>query len=83
MSILENSLPDQRPDQEEERHWHAGRSVVIIDSMAVVQAMGKPTWARNGRELASHFLEIIDSRSKECDEVHVVFDRHDIPNSLK
>lgn len=56
---------------------------MIIDSMVVVQAMGKPTWARNGRDLASHFLEIIDSRSRECDEVHVVFDRHDIPNSLK
>lgn len=51
--------------------------------MAVVQSMGKPTWVRNGRDLASHFLEIIDSSSKECDEVHVVSDRYDIPNSLK
>ena len=83
MSILESSLPDQRPDQEEDRCQHAGKSVVIIDGMAVVQSMGKPTWVRNGRDLASHFLEIIDNRSKECDEVHIVFDRYDIPNSLK
>ena len=83
MSILENSLPDQRPDQEEEQHRHAGRSVVIIDGMAVVQALGKPTWVCNGRDLTSHFLELINSRSKECNEVHFVFDLHDIPNSLK
>ena len=51
--------------------------------MAVAQALGKPTWVRNGRDLATHSLEIIDSRSKECNEVHVIFDLHDIPNFLK
>ena len=45
--------------------------------------MGRSTWVCNGRDLASHFIEIIDSRSKGCNEVLVVFDRHDIPNSLK
>lgn len=33
MSILESSLPDQRPDQEEEWRQHAGRSVVINDGI--------------------------------------------------
>lgn len=61
MSVLENSPPISAL-----QHQHTGRSVVIIDGMAVVQSMGKPTWVRNGRDLASHFLEIIDSRSKEC-----------------
>ena len=56
MSILESTLPDQRPDQEEEHRQHAGKTVVIIDGMAVIQSMGKPTWVRNGRDLASHFL---------------------------
>ena len=83
MSILVSTLPDQRPDQEDEHRQHAGKTVVINDGMAVIQSMGKPTWVRNGRDLASHFLEIIDSRTKEFDEVHVVFDRHYIPNSLK
>ena len=45
--------------------------------------MGKPTWVRTGRDLANHFLEIIDNKSKECDEVHVIFDRYDFPSSLK
>ena len=57
--------------------------MVIIDAMAVVQAMGKPPWVRNGRDLASHFTEVIDSKSEGATEVHVVFDRYDIPNSLK
>ena len=56
MSILKSSLPDQRPDQEEDRCQHAGKSVVIIDDMAVAQSMGKPTWVRNSRDLAIHFL---------------------------
>ena len=53
--------------------------MVIIDAMAVVQAMGKPLWVRNGHDLARHFLEVIEGAT----EVHVVFDRYDIPNSLK
>ena len=57
--------------------------MVIIDAMAVVQAMGKPPWVRNGRDLASHFIEVIDSKSEGATEVHVVFDCYDIPNSLK
>jgi len=52
---------------------HAEKTVVIIDGMAV----------RNGRDLASHFLEIIDSRSKEYDEVYVVFYRYNIPKFFK
>ena len=56
--------------------------MVIIDVMAVVQTMGKPLWVRNGRDLASHFIEVIDSKSEGATEVHVVFDRYDIPNSL-
>lgn len=51
--------------------------------MVVIQSMGKPTWVRTGRDLASHFLEIIDRKSLECDEVHVIFDSYDFPNSFK
>ena len=57
--------------------------MVIIDVMAIVQTMGKPLWVRNGRDLASHFIEVIDSKSEGATEVHVVFDCYDIPTSLK
>ena len=79
MSILENLVPPKSSDGNEEQPRHTG-SVIVIDGMAVIQSMGKPTWVRTGRDLATHFL---DRRSLESDEVHVIFDRYDLPNSLK
>ena len=87
MNILESLLPAQQQPQTSTVQPHSAdpssRQVVIIDVMAVVQAMGKPPWVRNGRDLASHFTEVIDSKSEGATEVHVVFDCYDIPNSLK
>ena len=51
--------------------------------MVVIESMGTPTWLRTARDLASNFLEIIDRKSLECDEVHVIFDSYDFPNSFK
>ena len=87
MNILESLLPAQQQPQTSTVQPHSAdpssRQVVIIDAMAVVQAMGKPPWVRNGRDLASHFIEVIDSKSEGATEVHVVFDCYDIPTSLK
>ena len=61
MNILESLLPAQQQPQTSTVQPHSAdpssRQVVIIDVMAVVQAMGKPPWVRNGRDLASdlHF----------------------------
>ena len=60
MNVLENLLPQQLSDRRTEQHHDEG-SVVIIDGMAIIQSMGKPTWIRTGRDLANHFLEIIDN----------------------
>ena len=87
MNILESLLPAQQQPQTSTVQPHSAdpssRQVVIIDAMAVAQAMGKPPWVRNGRDLASHFIEVIDSKSEGATEVHVVFDCYDIPTSLK
>ena len=87
MNILERIVPAQQQPQTSTVQPHSAdpssRQVVIIDAMAVAQAMGKPPWVRNGRDLASHFIEVIDSKSEGATEVHVVFDCYDIPNSLK
>lgn len=82
MIILENFHPQKSSDRDEHQSRRQG-SVVVIDGMVVIQSMGKPTWVRTGRDLASHFLEIIDRKSLECDEVHVIFDSYDFPNSFK
>ena len=87
MNILESLLPAQQQPQTPTVQPHSAdpssRQVVIIDAMAVVQAMGKPPRVRNGRDLASHVMEVIDCKSEGATEVHVVFDCYDIPNSLK
>ena len=38
---------------------------------------------RTGKDLAKHFLNVVEQKSTGFDEVHVIFDRYDIANSLK
>ena len=89
MNILGGLLPQQQPQTPIVQPVpHSAdppsRRVVITDAMAVVQSMGKPLWVRNGRNLVSHFVEVVDPKSNGATEVHVVFSyRYDIPNSLK
>lgn len=42
--------------------------------------MDKPHgfWVHTCRNLATHFLDIIDYMSMKCDEIHVIYDRYDI-----
>ena len=81
MAILE-SLVVEPPPTDNQPNSVAGQ-VTIIDRMAVVQAMGKPTWVRTGKDLAKYFLNVVEQKSTGFDEVHVIFDRYDIANSLK
>ena len=87
MNILESLLPGQQQPQTSTVQLDSAdpssRQMVIIDAMAIVQTMGKPPWVRNGCDLASHFIEVIDSKCEGATEVHVLFDRYYIPNSLK
>ena len=81
MAILE-SLVVEPPPTDNQPNSVAGQ-VTIIDGMAIVQAMGKPTWVRIGKDLAKHFLNVTEQKSTGFDEVHVIFDRYDIAHSLK
>ena len=87
MNILASLLPaQQQPQTSTVQPYSAdpsSRQVVIVDAMAVVQAIGEPPWVRIGRDLANHVIEVIDSKSEGATEVHVVFDCYAIPNSLK
>ena len=47
----------------------------MFDAIVAVQSMGKPSRVRNRRDLASHFIEVVDAKSNVATEVHVVFDR--------
>jgi len=57
--------------------------VTVIDGMAVVQTMGKPSWIKTCAQWADHFTAILDSKCSDYDEVHLVFDHYDLRTSLK
>ena len=57
--------------------------VALTDGMAEVQALTKPDWIRTCSHLADHFSSHILDKYREIDEIHIVFDRYDVPHSLK
>ncbi|XP_032229946.2 uncharacterized protein LOC5505744 [Nematostella vectensis] len=57
--------------------------VSIVDGMAEVQALDKPSWIKNCSQLADHFLERVLYRYHGSDELQLVFHRYDVPLSLE
>ena len=55
----------------------------VIDGMALVQEMGKPSSVSTCLDLAEHFLERLATKTETYAEIHLVFDRYDIDMSLK
>jgi len=58
------------------------KKVTVIDEMAVVQAMGKPSWIKTCAQWADHFTAIL-GKCSDYDKFHLVFDRYDLRTSLK
>lgn len=86
MPILEK-LPSTREcsvvGQEEQRSEQQRLRVSIVDAMAEVQSLDKPDWIRNCSQLAHHFTDRIFEKYGGNDEIRLIFDRYDIPASLK
>ena len=57
--------------------------VSVIDAMAEVQSLDKPEQIRNCSHLADHFVSRIFEKNGDSDEIRLIFDRYDIPASLK
>lgn len=57
--------------------------VCIVDAMAEVQSLSKPDWIRNCSQLAEHFCKHITLKFSAFDEIRLIFDRYDVPLSLK
>ena len=82
MSLLEGLVRgDSSSTKDTQRN--SCKRVQIIDGMAVVQLMGKPAWVRTVQHLGDHFVNVIESKSINSQEVHVVFYRYDFDKSLK
>ena len=51
--------------------------------MAEVQSLDKPEWIRNCAQLAEHFSNRVIQTHTGSNEVRLIFDRYDLPFSLK
>ena len=42
-------------------------------------AMDKPSWIKTCKDLSDHYIAF---KQRKCDELHIVFDKYDIPKSF-
>ena len=78
MSLIEKEAPtvtssDVPPDAPVMR-----KKVVIVDGMAELQSLDKPSIITTCAHLAEHFTENFLAKYRDSDELHLVFDRYDI-----
>ena len=59
------------------------KCVAINDTRADVQSMDKHSWIKTCKDLSAHSIAFIQRKYDEYDKLHIVFDRYDIPKSLK
>ncbi|KAK3746101.1 hypothetical protein QZH41_015518, partial [Actinostola sp. cb2023] len=57
--------------------------VSVVDGMAEVQSLDKPDWIKSCQQLADHFSNRLFSKYDGCQEIRLIFDRYDVPSSLK
>ena len=88
LAILEK-VPGERNRQNNEENDARTENVTtqmrvtIIDGMAELQSLDKPDWIKNCSQLADHFNNRIDQKHGQSSEVRLIFDRYDLPMSLK
>lgn len=81
--VENTTVADVQPETSTESVLLPQKKVTVMDGMAIVQAMGKPPWIKTCAQWAAHFISILDSKGKQYDEIHLVFDRYDLTSSLK
>ena len=57
--------------------------VAIVDGMAEIQSLDKPDWIKTCKHLAENFNNHLFSKHDETHEICLIFDRYDVPSSLK
>ena len=86
MPILEklpNSSNECNTTFQDAEHQGERMMVSVVDAMAEVQSLEKPDWIKNCSQLADHFTCRIFERYRGSDEIRLIFDRYDLPSSLK
>ena len=57
--------------------------VAIVDGMAEIQSLDKLDWIKTYKHLAENFNNHLFSKHDETQEICLIFDRYDVPSSLK
>ena len=83
MSILEKLNDNRNNVQESSRPNEDQMKVAIVDRMAEVHSLDKPEWIRNCAQLAERFSNRVMQTQTGSNEVRLIFDRYDLPFSLK
>ena len=88
MNILEKLPLDVNEDNSSDvtqnfQGTEVQRRVSVVDAMAEVQCLDKPEWIKNCSHLADHFTSHIFEKFNNNEEIRLVFDRYDLPSSLK
>ena len=84
MGLIEKEAPAAATSSDETTEVHVARSkVVIVDGMAKLQSLDKPAAITTCAHLAGHFTEHLLQKHCDSEEIHLVFDRYDVPRSLK
>lgn len=86
MPILEklpNSPNECDTTLQDVEHQRERMRVSIVDAMAEVQSLEKPEWIKTCLNLADHFTCRIFEKYRDSDEIRLIFDRYDLPSSLK
>ena len=82
MSILER-LNDNRNNGRVTGPNEDQMKVAIVDGMAEVQSLDKPEWTRKCAQLTENFSNCVMQTHTGSNEVRLIFDRYDLPFSLK
>ena len=83
MSLIEKEAPTATSSDVPPDVSVVGKKVVIADGMAELQSLDKPAVITTCAHLAEHFSEQFLNKYGDSDELHLVFDRYDVPLSLK
>ena len=82
MGLLENEAPASTTSNEPTTE-PVTKKIDIVDGMAELQSLDKLATITTCADLAEHFTETILRKHRTCYELHLVFDRYDVPLSLK
>ena len=83
MNIIEKQAPATDLNSECREAPAVRMKVSIIDGMAELQSLNKPPGITSCSQLADHFTDQLFQKYDGSDEIHLVFDRYDVPLSVK